>query len=50
MAEGFAMVDDEGGTILALTGVSPVVFEVTDDTVSALSIEDNDCFVDGGDM
>lgn len=48
--EGFSMVGDEGDSVLALAGISPVVFEVTGDTVSALSIEDNDCFVDDANM
>jgi hypothetical protein len=30
----------------ALTGVNPVIFEPQTDTVTAFSVEDNDCYSD----
>lgn len=43
MNEGFSMVGDDAGRVQALTGIAPVMFELTDGAVSAFSIQDNDC-------
>lgn len=47
--EGFPMVGADGDRVRALTGISPVVFEIGDDAVAAFSIEDNDCLAETAD-